>query len=119
MGCTVRNYEYIRNHMDEYQYTMALVKHEVESSISEDFKNSCPPNIYERGIEIAFYKKLIDSGEMEIPDRCKTCPFHSVMFNPIGQVCDQCDINMKMYIGDMFFAESRKRPEWCPLGGTT
>ena len=103
MGCEVHDYEYIRNHMDEYKYTMALVK----KMLPDDTDN--------RVIYTAFYKKLLDDGEMSVPVRCKECPFHSIVFSPIGIVCDVCDINFDTYVGDMFFAQSRTRPKWCPI----
>ena len=114
MSCVVHDYEYIRTHLEEYQYTMALVRKEAEK-LYGNFHIDCPPDVYERGIEIAFYKCLLDTGEMSSPNRCWGCPFHSVRFNALSQMCDECDINIVTYVGNQFFASSKEKPEWCPL----
>jgi len=117
MSFTVRDYEYIRNHMDEYQYTMSIVKQEVNDMFQEQGIDigEYPQELHERGLEITFYKKLLDSGEMSMPEKCTECPFHSIRLNSIGQVCDNCDINTNTYVGNMFFSSSKKKPKWCPL----
>ena len=118
MGVEVHDYDYIRKHLDEYQFTMSLVKQEVNEMLQEKGINirNYPPELHKRGLEITFYKKLLDSGEMSMPEKCRRCPFHFVWLNTIGQVCDRCDINTDMYIADLFFSDSSTRPDWCPLG---
>lgn len=116
MSCTVHDYEYVRNHLDEFKFTMDAVKKEIKESFSDAYLKSIPQSEYDRCIEISFYKKLIDNREMSVPERCKACPFHRVEFNMIGQLCDQCDINVNTFVGNLFFAESKTRPDWCPLG---
>lgn len=116
MSCEVHDYKYIRDHLDEYQYTMALVRKDIYENFPKEMMDKIPDDVRKKGIEISFYEYLLRSGEMSEPEHCMSCPFHGVIFNPIGQLCDQCNINTDIFIGDHFFASKEKRPEWCPLG---
>ena len=118
MSCDVHSYEYIRSHLDEYSMTMVEANREVNDTLKELYPNGegFTPDLYSKSVFVTFYKKLLDNREMSVPARCAECPFHSVQFVNC-HVCDQCDINIDTYVGDLFFASGKTRPKWCPLGG--
>ena len=117
MSCDVHSYEYIRSHLDEYSMTMVEANREVNDTLKELYPNGdgFTPDLYSKSVFVTFYKKLLDNREMSVPERCVECPFHSVRFNSLSQMCDECDINIGTYVGNQFFASSKEKPKWCPL----
>ena len=115
MGLEVHDYEYIRSHLDDYQYTMEIAKADFESALPDNIRKNLSKEMCEQGIQLAFYMRLLNTGEMSVPKRCWVCPFHTISFNSIGQMCDGCSMNTDWFVGDSFFASKSKRPDWCPL----
>lgn len=116
MSFAVHDYEYIRCHMDEYTGVMSDVITDIVEHTPDKVWNGLPQVVREKGVLVAFYKYLLRHGMMTEPEHCRSCPFHEISFNALGEACDWCSINTEIFTGDMFFASHKERPDWCPLG---
>jgi hypothetical protein len=117
MSCDVHDYEYIREHKNEYESTIVEANRAVQDALIKVFPNGngFSPDKYADAVSVTFYKMLLDRGEMSVPVRCCACPFHRIEMNSIGMLCDSCDLNIDVYTGNMFFGMEETRPTWCPL----
>lgn len=103
----MKDYEYIKNHPEEYMEQYKAAEKEVMDSLGPA-AYELPSDVVERSVKMAFHINLIKSKEECVPESCNKCPvLFEIVYNGV-KTC-YCGIRAETIL------TTDTKPDWCPL----